>query len=151
MLTPSEHSGTFGRISSKANAMRLVLTSLILLLAQAAHGQEILAQEHWPDGTLKATRYSEGVRVHFITYHENGRVKEMGCFLNGKRDGVWRQYNDTGVLMTQASFSHGQRQGVWLFRNHANMIVGRLSYSDGLIQRGESLDEQGAVVAMRTY
>jgi hypothetical protein len=40
---------------------------------------------------------------------------------------------------------------VWLFRNHANMIVGRLSYSDGLIQRGESLDEQGAVVAMRTY
>jgi antitoxin component YwqK of YwqJK toxin-antitoxin module len=71
--------------------------------------------------------------------------------LNGKRDGVWRQYNDTGVLMTQASFSHGQRQGVWLFRNHANMIVGRLSYSDGLIQRGESLDEQGAVVAMRTY
>jgi len=131
--------------------MRLLLISFILLLVQAAHGQEIIAQERWPDGTLKATRYSEGAREHFITYHENGRVKEMGCFLNGRRDGVWRQYTDTGVLLTQASFSQGQRQGVWVFRNHANMVVGRLSYSNGLIQRGESFDEQGELVAMRTY
>lgn len=135
----------------KVLPMRFVLIALILLLAQAAQAQEILAQERWPDGTLKATRYAEGGRIHFITYHENGRVNEIGCFLNGKRDGVWRQYTDTGVLLTQASFCHGQRQGVWIFRNTADQVTGRLVYTGGLLARGEQFDDSGVLSAQRDY
>lgn len=131
--------------------MRFVLIALILLLAQAAQAQEILAQERWPDGTLKATRYAEGGRIHFITYHENGRVRQVGCFLNGRRDGLWREYSDTGVLLTKAGFRNGERQGVWEFRSHGDAVVGRLTYTEGRISTGEQYDEAGALVAVRTY
>lgn len=133
--------------------MRHFLLLLVILAAQSAIGQapQLLGQERWPDGTLRATRYQEGDRVHFITYHENGMVKELGCFCQGRRDGIWKQFSETGVLQAKASFRNGQRQGVWEFRSQGDAVVGRLVYQDGLIIRGEHYDSDGALVAMRTY
>lgn len=119
-----------------------------MLMAQQA---ELLGQERWPDGTLRATRYQEGDRIHFITYHENGHVKEMGCFLHGRRDGVWKQYSDTGVLLAQAGFRNGQRQGLWEFRDEADQVKGRLAYASDVLLRGEQYDAEGLLLAQRTY
>lgn len=133
--------------------MRQLFVCLAFMAAATcvAQSPQLLGQERWPDGTLKATRYQEGDRIHFITYHENGLVKELGCFRKGRRDGVWKEYSDTGVLLAQAGFRNGQRQGVWEFRSHNSHVVGRVIYADGHIQRGEQYDERGALVAMRTY
>jgi len=131
--------------------MRSLLILFVLLLSQASLAQEVIGQERWPDGTLRATRYSEGDRIHFITYHENGRVKEMGCFKNGRRDGVWKQYSDTGALLAQAGFRNGQRQGVWEFRNAADQMTGRLVYAGGMLAKGEQYDDRGAMLAQRAY
>lgn len=130
------------------------LSTLIAAWAMAlctASAQELISQEHWADGTLKATRYSDGASIHFITFHENGQVKEVGCFRNGRRDGVWKQYNDTGVLLARAGFRNGERQGVWEFRNDADSPMGRLTYAAGRLARGEEHDADGALVAHRTY
>lgn len=116
-----------------------------------AQQPELLGQERWPDGTLRATRYQEGSRVHFITYHENGRVKEMGCFLRGRRDGVWKQYSESGVLLAQAGFRNGQRQGLWEFRDEGDQLKGRLAYAGDVLMRGEQFDAQGLLLAQRSY
>lgn len=108
-------------------------------------------QERWPDGTLRATRYKEGVRIHFITYHENGQVKEMGCFTNGRRDGLWKQYSDTGVLLAQAGFRNGERQGVWEFRGADGRAVGRLVHVSGSLSKAEAFNDRGELTASRTY
>lgn len=133
--------------------MRYLLLSFVLVLttALAAQQPELLGQERWPDGTLRATRYQEGDRIHFITYHQNGRVNEMGCFHRGRRDGIWKQYSDTGVLLTQARFSRGQRQGQWEFRDETDQLKGRLAYSEDVLLRGEQFDGQGLLLALRTY
>jgi len=131
--------------------MRLLLVILSLLSLGTVSAQELLAQEHWPDGTLKATRYSEGARIHFITYHENGKVKEMGTFLQGKRDGEWKQYTESGALVARAAFNKGVRQGVWEFRNGADRPLGLLVYSNGALVRGETYDEGGGLLAQRDY
>ena len=131
--------------------MRLLLILFTLLLAQMSFAQEVLGQERWPDGTLRATRYSEGGRIHFITYHENGKVKEMGCFTGGRRDGVWKQYSDTGALLAQAGFRNGQRQGVWEFRNADDRTTGKLIYAAGVLAQAEQYDDDGALMAQRTY
>lgn len=131
--------------------MRSLLLTIVLMMANGLWAQEILSQERWPDGSIRATRYSEGDRIHFITYHENGKVKEVGAFLKGRRDGAWKQFTDTGALLAQASFSNGQRQGIWEFRNAANKPLGRLNFQNGVLMHSEQLDEQGALVAQRTY
>jgi antitoxin component YwqK of YwqJK toxin-antitoxin module len=131
--------------------MRLLLTFATALLLTATHGQTLLGQEHWPDGTLKATRYSEGERIHFITFHENGQVKEVGGFLQGRRDGVWKQYSDTGVLLARAGFHKGERQGTWEFRHAEDTPMGRLTYASGRLQNGEQYGSTGELSAHRAY
>ncbi|HRF82617.1 MAG TPA: hypothetical protein PL070_21325 [Flavobacteriales bacterium] len=131
--------------------MRLLLTLATALLLGTTHGQALLGQEHWPDGTLKATRYSDGTRIHFITFHENGQVKEVGCFRNGRRDGVWKQYSDTGVMMARASFRHGERQGTWEFRHAEDTPMGHLTYASGRLTQGQQYGSSGELVAQRAY
>ncbi|MCB0763325.1 MAG: hypothetical protein R2815_00900 [Flavobacteriales bacterium] len=131
--------------------MRTILLTIALVLASATQAQELLGQEHWPDGTLRSTRYSDGQRIHFITYHQNGRVKEVGCFRNGRRDGAWKQYSDTGALVAKAGFRDGKSQGVWEFRTGSNKPMGKLVFSDGALTRGEQYGENGDLIAQRNY
>lgn len=131
--------------------MRLLLALSAAMTLNVASAQELLGQEHWESGALKSTRYSEGDREHFITYYENGQVKEIGCFRNGRREGVWKQYSDTGALLAQAGFQNGQRQGTWEFRNTADQPMGRLTYAGGLLATGDQYDAIGALTAHRDY
>jgi antitoxin component YwqK of YwqJK toxin-antitoxin module len=131
--------------------MKHLLFLLFLALGLNLSAQELLGQEFWPDGSLRATRYAEGGRVHFITYHENGKVKEVGCFRNGRRDGTWKQFTDQGTLMAQAGFKNGERQGVWEFRSEADLPMGELTYCNGVLLSGERFDADGLVAANRTY
>ena len=131
--------------------MRTLILSLALLLAAASQAQVLLGQEHWPDGTLKYTAYRAGDHVHFISYHENGKVKEMGSYRHGKLDGLWKQYTDTGALITRATFRNGMRQGVWEFRTACDKPLGLLRYENGVLTKGEQFNEEGALVARRDY
>jgi antitoxin component YwqK of YwqJK toxin-antitoxin module len=131
--------------------VRITLLLLALVPCSLATAQTLLGQEHWPDGTLRCTRYAEGGRIHFITYHENGRVHEQGGFYDGYRDGVWRQFSDTGVLLAQALFHLGERRGTWEFRGPNNALMGRLGHTAGDLSTGKLYDERGALVAMRSY
>lgn len=136
---------------SKHEHMRILLVIVSLLSLGTLSAQELLGQERWPDGTLKATRYSEGDRIHFITYHENGKVKEMGAFLQGKRDGEWKQYAESGAVVARAAFRSGQREGTWEFRDGTNGSSGRLIFNDGVLVFAEQSAEQGDIIAQRTY
>jgi antitoxin component YwqK of YwqJK toxin-antitoxin module len=131
--------------------MKHVFAILFLALGTSLSAQELLGQEFWPDGSLRATRYAEGRRVHFITYHENGKVKEVGCFRNGRRDGTWKQFTDQGTLLAHAGFKNGERQGVWEFRSEADKPMGELTYHDGVLQYGKQFDAEGLLATHRAY
>ncbi|MBX2980805.1 MAG: hypothetical protein KF905_16080 [Flavobacteriales bacterium] len=131
--------------------MRTLILAFALMLAAASQAQVLLGQEQWPDGTLKYTAYRAGDHVHFIAYHENGKVKELGSYRNGRLDGLWKQYSDTGALLTRATFRNGERQGVWEFRTEGNQPMGRLRFSNGVLTHGEQFNEVGELVAQREY
>ncbi len=131
--------------------MKHILLIVLLGLSTGLYAQEVLGREYWPDGTLRSTLYSEGSNIHFITYHENGKVKELGYFRNGRRDGVWKQYSEHGVMLAQASFRNGERQGIWEFRNEADIPNGRLTYTGGRLAQAEQFDAAGMITAQRVY
>ncbi|HQV75598.1 MAG: hypothetical protein KBA60_06495 [Flavobacteriales bacterium] len=131
--------------------MKHILLILFLSTSSGLFAQELLGREYWSDGTLRSTRYAEGAKIHFITYHENGKVNAVGCFLNGRRDGVWKQYSQNGVLLAQAGFRNGERQGIWEFRNEADLPRGQLTYSGGILAQGEAYDATGMITAQRAY
>ena len=135
---------------SSALAMKhAILLFSLLLCGSVAFAQEP-EQHFYSNGRLESTRFNDGALDRFITYYESGRVKEMGAFLNGRRHGVWKQFDENGTVMAEACFSKGHRVGTWEFRDGTNALRGRLSYSDGRLMQGEQYDA-GALVAQRTY
>lgn len=131
--------------------LRICLAALVLLLVMGVQGQALIGQEFHPNGRLKSTRFSDGEHERFVTYYETGRVKESGSFLDGRRDGVWRQFDENGALLARAEFINGQRQGTWEFRDPANRLRMRLLYVKGSLARGEQFGDTGELVAQRTY
>jgi antitoxin component YwqK of YwqJK toxin-antitoxin module len=130
--------------------MRILLLALTLCSLDLM-GQELLDQQHWSDGTLKSTRFLADGREHFITYHENGRISEVGAYRNGRCDGLWKRYAESGALILVARFSEGTRQGTWEFRTEENVPLGRLHFRNGALARSEQLGDLGQVVAQRLY
>lgn len=132
-------------------ALKTLLLATATMLFATVQGQELIAQEFYANGMLKSTRFSDGGAEHFLTYYESGRVKEMGAFREGHRDGIWKQFDESGAVLTRAEFVNGVRQGTWEFRDPANRLKVRLHYAEGSLTRGEQYGDRGEVIAQRTY
>ena len=131
--------------------MRTLSAIAVLFLALGLQAQEGLVQEHYPNGKLRSTQYAQGDLVRFVTYYESGRVKEMGCFREGLRDGAWKQFAENGTVLCEALFAGGKRQGNWTVRNDADATTGRLHFADGMLAYAEQLNADGELIASRTY
>jgi antitoxin component YwqK of YwqJK toxin-antitoxin module len=131
--------------------LRTLSAALVLTLAATVQGQSVIGQEFYPNGRLKSTRFHDGERERFMTYFETGRVKELGAFRNGHRDGVWKQFDANGAVLAKAEFINGVRQGTWEFRDPANRLKVRLQYVKGALARGEQFGDSGELIAQRTY
>lgn len=133
------------------NVIKAIFFCGAVLLFGAAQGQKVIAQDFHANGKLKSTRFTDGASERFITYYENGRVREMGAFRDGRRDGVWKQFHESGAVLARAEFINGVRQGTWEFRDPANCLKVRLRYVEGSLTRGEQFGDGGELVAQRTY
>ncbi|MBL7984053.1 MAG: hypothetical protein JNM91_03605 [Flavobacteriales bacterium] len=131
--------------------MKHILILLALLIGTSASAQEVLSQEFHENGRIKSTYFTDGVVVHFMKYFESGRLHEMGRYVDGKRDGVWKQFAENGTVVARIEFVRGARQGTWEFRDPTNVLQVRLRYEAGQLSTGEQYDPTGEVIAQRTY
>ncbi len=129
----------------------VILSLLLAFAVNTAAAQELLAQERHPNGRLKSTLFRSGMEVRFITYFESGRVHEMGGYVEGRRNGLWRQFAENGVEVARAEFDRGLRTGIWELRDPLSGRLGRLRYRNGRLVDGRQFDEAGVLLAARTY
>jgi antitoxin component YwqK of YwqJK toxin-antitoxin module len=66
---------------------------------------------------LRKTNYYQGKIVDqnstriidsFVTYHNNGFVKEEGILKMGQRDGIWMMYDDDGDHVETVTYNNGK-------------------------------------------
>ncbi|MFT3886011.1 MAG: hypothetical protein QM724_11435 [Flavobacteriales bacterium] len=128
------------------------LTTLLagLSLTVAVHAQSLVDQTFYANGRIQSTRFSDGRVERFITYYADGRVQAMGGYRDGRRDGVWRQFDERGTVLAEARFANGKRTGTWEFRDADNALKGRLHYNEGRLSAGEQYAD-GALIAQRGY
>ena len=151
MLDPCETSLTLEPLNVHMIILKAILFLAAAALFGAAQGQAIIAQEFHPNGKVKSTRFEDGTGERFMTYYETGRVKEIGAFRQGRRNGVWKQFDENGAVLARAEFINGVRQGTWEFRDPANRLKVRLQYVKGSLARGEQYGDRGELVAQRVY
>jgi len=60
-------------------------------------------------------------QVKATYYYENGNVKQVGNFLDGKLEGKWVSYSEEGNVQAIAYYKDGKKHGKWQYFESANV------------------------------
>lgn len=55
-------------------------------------------------------------------YHENGKIKQVGSFVDGKLDGKWISYTEEGNVQAIAQYRDGKKHGKWQYFESSNVV-----------------------------
>ncbi|WP_394758705.1 toxin-antitoxin system YwqK family antitoxin [Flavobacterium sp.] len=73
----------------------------------------------------------EGNLVKATYFHDNGQVKQVGFYKDGKVEGKWISYNEAGNKLSLGEYTNGEKTGKWFFwdKNSLNEV----DYSDSRV------------------
>ena len=93
----------------------IFLPILLFLIACEAPIVEKM-ESTYPDNAPKKISYFQEIdgkeeRVEEKYFHQDGKLKMIGKFLNGKREGEWKAFFNNDQLQSVGAFKEGQRTG----------------------------------------
>ena len=91
---------------------------------------------------IKNNMYAEGITSNLdpisikekqngirVGYHENGKVKWRGNFIEGKEDGLWEEYHNNDKLKVQGNYLKGNRIKEWKYYNKKGKLSKTENYN----------------------
>ena len=106
-------------------------------------------------GNLKFTyELLDGVQNgNFISFHDNGFVKENGNYKLGVKVGSWKYFNEDGILITEISYDNfGKKDGTWKVWNQYGDLSTVMIYESGnRIGIWKSLNKEGQIAQKINY
>ncbi len=123
--------------------MKKILLSLSLLLVVTA----LMAQTAGNDATFSGRKTSFHANGNFntianftsgipdgeyLSYFENGLLKEKGYYKNGLKHGNWSAYNEQGQATSSAHFNLGKKDGEWLIWDNEGNLRYKIAYENGV-------------------
>lgn len=71
-------------------------------------------------------------QVKATYYYENGTVKQVGNFVDGKLEGKWISYSEEGNVQSIAWYKNGKKHGKWQYFESTN-ITKEVNYKNNNI------------------
>lgn len=65
-------------------------------------------------------------------YYDNGNVKQVGNFVDGKLDGKWISYSEDGNVLAIAYYKNGEKHGKWQYFE-SNTTTKKVEYKNNNI------------------
>ena len=97
---------------------KTLFTMLLIAGTSFAMAQSTTNQETASTHKVSAAAYDSGRFGDFVqvTYrHANGAIAQQGYRVNGKPDGVWKQFDENGHITAKGIYINGKREGTWFF------------------------------------
>lgn len=103
----------------------MMLAVLLFSVGVMAQGHEVIKQDFYANGQLKAKFIKvDADWVEVVYFFESGAIKETGYFHKGQVAGKWITYNENAELVAMGEFKDGKRVGNWSF-----FVDGELAHS----------------------
>lgn len=90
--------------------MKKMMIMGFMLVSGAVFSQEV---------SPRLEAYGQLVKATY--YHDNGKIKQVGFFKDGKLEGQWVSFDANGSKIAMAEYSNGIKTGKWVFINE-NML-----------------------------
>jgi antitoxin component YwqK of YwqJK toxin-antitoxin module len=87
---------------------------------------------------IKPNLEKQGDLIKATYYFDNGKVKEVGFFLNNKLHGEWITFNEEGKKTAVANYENGKKTGKWYVL--ANGTVKELIYDSNKLVNVRNID-----------
>lgn len=88
------------------------------------------------DTTAKIRATSEfsekGTKAYTIAYNRLGKKSSEGLYLNEKREGTWKYYNDEDFLVSEEYYENGVPVGTWKNYYQNGNLLEEINYKNGL-------------------
>jgi antitoxin component YwqK of YwqJK toxin-antitoxin module len=85
-------------------------------------------------------------------YYENGKLKEIGSFIDGQRHGTWIRYDENGNKLAEGNYNNGLKDGKWMIWDENGNKRFEFSYQNGQkYSIWSSWDEKGSLIASTNY
>lgn len=109
------------------------LSYLIALIFLTACNSSTEVVEEFGDGKAKKTiEHFDGDSTCEKSYHENGQLKEIKCFKNGKQTGEQIYFREDGTKAAVLTFYNGIRHG----QTYEYYPSGQVAF-EGVVENGE--------------
>ncbi|MBL4593793.1 MAG: hypothetical protein JKX68_08270 [Flavobacteriales bacterium] len=111
----------------------------------------------YPDNQPKKISYfqeveGKEVKVEEKYFHQDGKLKMHGKFLNGKREGEWKAYFNNDQLQSVGTFKNGFRIGdAKIYFPNGNLRYEGQYEKDKEIGHWKFYNEQGKLVDEKDY
>ena len=87
----------------------------------------------------------------WVSYWENGQLKDKNNFKNGKREGTSVAYHDDGQLSSKGNYKNGKREGAWIGYHNNGQLNYKGNYKNGKKEgTWVGYDKNGTLVSMFT-
>ena len=110
--------------------------------------------EHWkyyPGGRKRMLmRFQKGAPLSYARWHPDGRPAADGFFTEGKKSGLWREWDGKGKLRESSHFEAGLLHGERRFFDSTGALVRLQKYFRGLPTEGAFPGIPGGVKAPKT-
>ncbi|TLD81597.1 toxin-antitoxin system YwqK family antitoxin [Helicobacter sp. MIT 05-5293] len=118
-----------------------------------------------PNGTLifEANYNRDAYDGNVKSYYPNGTPKEERFYVNGKKQGVQKNYHSNGKLLSEQNFEQGKEEGegrkyyesgalkeILHYKNGMRTGIRQEYHKEGYLQY-ETMYEQGKKIWMKTY
>ena len=89
----------------------------------------------------------------FISFHENGKIKDKGYYNMGVKVGKWKSFSIGGLLISEVSFNNlGKKDGIWKVWNDNGELSAIIIYDSGnRIGNWKSLDKHSQIAQTENY
>ncbi|MBW6492161.1 MAG: toxin-antitoxin system YwqK family antitoxin [Lentimicrobium sp.] len=88
------------------------------------------------DSTARVRATSEftekGTKAYTITYNRLGKKSSEGIYLNEKREGIWKFYNEDDILVSEEYYENGVPVGTWKNYYQNGNLLEEIDYKYGL-------------------
>lgn len=74
----------------------------------------------------------QGAKAYTTAFYRNGTKLSEGLYVNEKRDGVWKYYNEDGILISEENYRNGIPEGVWKTYYANGALLEELNYRNGI-------------------
>ena len=120
------------------NTLLVLLSLIMIVFSTSAFAKKVEKMPVERDGLYYEHLSPNLANGTYEIYYDNGQLKAIGTFKDGKEDGLYEWYYENGQLWERKTYKDGIRDGLYEWYYDNGQLKWRYTYKDGKLN---GLDE----------